>query len=276
MNLDEARVDQAVKWLREADGILITAGAGMGVDSGLPDFRGANGFWKAYPALGAEQLNFQDIANGQAFLSTPERSWGFYGHRLQQYRTVVPHEGFRILKRWADSKPHGYFIYTSNVDGAFQKIGFEEDRIMECHGSIHHLQCAGSYDHGIWSADELQPEVNEAECLLLSSMPRCPACGEVARPNILMFEDYAWAEERTERQRAKLNLWLQTVQNKAVIELGAGKAISTVRKFSEYQKRRVIRINPDDHGINPKHGVGLAGRALEVLRLLDEKLNEAN
>ncbi len=57
-SLDEV-LARAVQWLRDADGLLITAGAGMGVDSGLPDFRGAEGFWRAYPALQAEGVCFE-------------------------------------------------------------------------------------------------------------------------------------------------------------------------------------------------------------------------
>ncbi|MEA3086374.1 MAG: hypothetical protein QOC89_4071 [Paraburkholderia sp.] len=58
------KVTSAAQWLREADGLLITAGASMGVDSGLPDFRGAEGFWRAYPALHAEGVHFEDILPG--------------------------------------------------------------------------------------------------------------------------------------------------------------------------------------------------------------------
>ena len=43
--------------INEAEAILITAGAGMGVDSGLPDFRGNEGFWNAYPI--AKKLNLK-------------------------------------------------------------------------------------------------------------------------------------------------------------------------------------------------------------------------
>lgn len=53
--IDET-ITQAAKLIAEADGLLITAGAGMGVDSGLPDFRGTSGFWQAYPALGKAQI----------------------------------------------------------------------------------------------------------------------------------------------------------------------------------------------------------------------------
>ena len=61
-------------------GLLFTAGAGMGVDSGLPDFRGDKGFWKAYPALFGH--SFSDMANPSWFDSDPRLAWGFYGHRL--------------------------------------------------------------------------------------------------------------------------------------------------------------------------------------------------
>ena len=60
MTLEEG-LAKAAQWLREADGLLITAGAGMGVDSGLPDFRGAEGYWRVYPELQRQQLSFEDM-----------------------------------------------------------------------------------------------------------------------------------------------------------------------------------------------------------------------
>jgi len=125
----------------QAGGLLVTAGAGMGVDSGLPDFRGPQGFWRAYPALGRQRVAFEQIANPAAFAANPQRAWGFYAHRLNLYRRTVPHEGFQILRRIGERLPQGAFVFTSNVDGQFQKAGFPEARIDECHGSIHHLQC---------------------------------------------------------------------------------------------------------------------------------------
>ena len=62
MSLQEA-ILQAKEIIKNADAIVITAGAGMGVDSGLPDFRGDQGFWKAYPPLKDKDLGFTDIAN---------------------------------------------------------------------------------------------------------------------------------------------------------------------------------------------------------------------
>src|SRR5215468_9418889 len=82
-----------------ADALLIAAGAGMGVDSGLPDFRGPEGFWRAYPAYARLGLRFEALANPRWFERDPELAWGFYGHRLGLYRDTTPHEGFAALLR---------------------------------------------------------------------------------------------------------------------------------------------------------------------------------
>src|SRR5262245_19934537 len=139
--MDDA-LDHAAQLVEQADALVIAAGAGMGVDSGLPDFRGDTGFWKAYPALGRQGLGFIDVASPRTFETDPPLAWGFYGHRLALYRETMPHEGFAILRDWAEQLPQGAFVYTSNVDGQFQKAGFAHERVHECHGSIHWLQCA--------------------------------------------------------------------------------------------------------------------------------------
>src|SRR5262245_16873535 len=118
----------------------------MGVDSGLPDFRGDAGFWKAYPPFARLGLRFVDLASPRWFAEDPARAWGFYGHRLNLYRATAPHRGFDILLGWARDKPHGAFVFTSNVDGHFQKAGFDPARVVECHGAIETSQCAGPCD----------------------------------------------------------------------------------------------------------------------------------
>ncbi len=80
----------------------------MGVDSGFPDFRGAEGFWRAYPAFREKRLDFSSMASPAAFRTMPAHAWGFYGHRLALYRRTVPHAGFAILKRWGESMSQGY------------------------------------------------------------------------------------------------------------------------------------------------------------------------
>ncbi|ANC44731.1 SIR2 family NAD-dependent protein deacylase [Pandoraea pnomenusa] len=269
---NEIAIRQAAAWIRDADGLLITAGAGMGVDSGLPDFRGTEGFWRAYPALRHYGFSFEDIANPAGFASNPRLSWGFYGHRLALYRATVPHAGFDILLRWAAAMKHGAFAFTSNVDGQFQKAGFDEQHIVECHGTIHRLQCVEACIDETWSANDFMPVVNETTCLLENEMPRCPHCGGLARPNILMFGDWQWVAKCTERQESRLANWLESVEQLVVIEMGAGRALPTVRHFSERRGPRVTRINPREYTIPKTVGLGISRGACEVLRLLDNVL----
>src|SRR3954447_13188614 len=98
---DTNDIRRAANAVASADALLIMAGAGMGVDSGLPDFRGTEGFWRAYPAFAKLALRFDQLANPSWFARDPYLAWGFYGHRLMLYRATTPHGGFGILKRWA-------------------------------------------------------------------------------------------------------------------------------------------------------------------------------
>jgi NAD-dependent SIR2 family protein deacetylase len=176
----EDKLKLAVAWLAEADGLLITAGAGMGIDSGLPDFRGPGGFWSVYPALGRAKIAFESIANPAAFDTDPRLAWGFYGHRLNLYRQTTPHAGFGLLRDLAGGMPQGLRAFTSNVDGHFQKAGFAPDQVCEIHGSIHHLQCAAGCEGKIWAADDFHPQIDTADCRLLNDPPHCPRCGRLA------------------------------------------------------------------------------------------------
>jgi NAD-dependent SIR2 family protein deacetylase len=157
-------LEQAAHLLCGAQSLLICAGAGMGVDSGLPDFRGTQGFWQAYPALRDSGIDFHEIANPAAFASDPALAWGFYGHRLQLYRDTVPHAGFAILRDLAARMPGGAFVFTSNVDGQFQRAGFEEAQIVECHGAIDQLQCTLPCSNATWPSSSSAPASTFHRC----------------------------------------------------------------------------------------------------------------
>lgn len=258
--------DQAAKAIAEADALLVTAGAGMGVDSGLPDFRGKEGFWKAYPALARARCSFTSIANPAAFESDPKRAWGFYGHRLKLYRETIPHEGFAILKNLARHMEHGVFVFTSNVDGQFQKAGYDLKRIVEAHGSIHHLQCQADCLGDIWPADDFTPIIDEERCELLSEFPHCPHCGEISRPNILMFGDWSWIDHRTELQEVAMKSWVEEVERLVVIEIGAGTDVPTVRNLGDNVRGTLIRINPREPDSDHRNAISIKLGGLDALR----------
>jgi NAD-dependent SIR2 family protein deacetylase len=265
-----ARVARA---LRAARSLVVTAGAGMGVDSGLPDFRGDQGFWRAYPPYERLGLTFVEAANPEHFERDPAFGWGFYGHRLQLYRDTVPHAGFGLLLGWIERLGLEAFAVTSNVDGQLQKAGFDPERVLEIHGSIHHLQCSGDCTD-IWDNDEQVP-VDQAT-MRAGRVPRCPRCRGVARPNILMFGDMGWLPDRTQAQRRRFQAFEARAPDPMVIvEMGAGTAIPSIRFASESLGRRpgavVVRINPREPRIDAPH-LSLPVGALEGLRAIDAAL----
>ncbi|ENW83679.1 hypothetical protein F909_00340 [Acinetobacter sp. ANC 3929] len=260
-HLNPNQIEHIQRLFKHADSLIISAGAGMGVDSGLPDFRGNQGMWQAYPELGKQRIDFTEIANPAAFKRHPRLAWGFYGHRLDLYRQTLPHQGFRLLRQLAKTLELPYFVFTSNVDGQFQEAGFDSKQIYECHGSIHHLQCLATCQQEIWPADELAPDIDQQDCQWLGQLPLCPNCGHLARPNILMFDDYAWLSQRQKQQMQRLDTFLKIHHQPLVIEIGAGTAIPTVRYFSERFAPDLIRINPREFALPTQGGIALATNA---------------
>jgi NAD-dependent SIR2 family protein deacetylase len=170
------------------------------------------------------------------------------------------------------SKQDNYFIFTSNVDGQFQKAGFDAQKIVERHGSIHFNQCVEPCSTEVWSNEGEQLEVNLDTFLATNTLPTCKHCGVLARPNILMFGDWGYQDTRQRKQEQRLHDWIrQTVEKKlkiAIVEIGAGKEIPTVRRFSEdiasQYGARLIRINPRDYD-GPENIIPLPLAGLEAL-----------
>lgn len=274
-----SNLKKAAHIIRNSDALIVTAGAGMGVDSGLPDFRGKEGFWREYPVFKDMGLSFEDIANPEWFTRAPNLAWGFYGHRRDLYQRTVPHAGFGILKRWLDRANGGGWVLTTNVDGAFQKAGFTESRICEMHGTIHRSQCIDGCTKESWGDSDVPKFVGGSTIAVTETMPTCPACGGLARPNILMFGDWGWNGFDARMSRGRLNAWIDSVRGLrlTVIECGAGTAIPSLRNFVDSVKRvnehaRLIRINVRESDVTGHLDVGLPMGALEALQGIESLL----
>jgi len=277
-DMTERNIGRVARLIAEADALLITAGAGMGVDSGLPDFRGSEGFWRAYPALGKLGISFEEMAQPQWFAERPEMAWAFYGHRQQLYRATKPHMGYYMLHDWGRAMPAGYFVVTSNVDGQFEKAGFAADRVLEMHGNIHVLQCTKPCREVTWRDSGVTLDIDLESFLARGELPRCANCGALARPNVLMFADGHWVPARSGPQQVHYQRWLASIRGRrlVIIELGAGIAVPTVRRLGESVAAEragttLVRINPvasetDDHTIPIRQG------ALEALFQIEAQL----
>jgi NAD-dependent SIR2 family protein deacetylase len=143
------------------------------------------------------------------------------------------------------------------------------------HGSIHHLQCLIPCSNAIWdNREEIRVDF---ETMRAENVPQCRHCGGVARPNVLMFGDFSWLPERTRRQERLFDEFVTDHRGEklAVVEMGAGTAIPTIRymgeRLAQYQQAALIRINPREAQV-PAGQISIATGALAGLEGIDSRL----
>ncbi|NEO88577.1 MAG: NAD-dependent deacetylase, partial [Spirulina sp. SIO3F2] len=260
--------------------ILIAAGAGMGVDSGLPDFRGMGGLYNDYPPFAKLGKNYMEMTRPSGLRRNVRLAWGFWGYQLNLYRETVPHRGFLILLKIGERKQGNYFVETTNVDGHFQKAGFDSHKIHECHGSIHNLQCIHPCRQAVWSAESLAVEIEPDSMLAQDPLPTCPHCRAIARPHIFMFGDsqYVWEASQEAAQRHRAWLAKNRHQKIVVVECGAGEVVPGLRRYCEeiatdYPHATLIRINPKDTAVpEGENLLSIPMGALEALESIAHEL----
>eukprot|EP00041_Stephanoeca_diplocostata_P017019 m.338618 g.338618 ORF g.338618 m.338618 type:complete len:454 (+) comp20563_c0_seq1:367-1728(+) len=234
--------------ISKSDAILILAGAGLSAGSTdikgkvLPDYRSPASFAASYPHLASRGLTYVKMASARMFDVYPKVAWGFYAQRMQMYGSAQPHTGYgRLLKAL---KQKDYFVFTSNVDGLFEKAGFAPERIVECHGNLRRTQCSTAAQHGVWRSESVLKRVRFSEnapndlngdidvviavgasegdgdqspvhppMQAVADVPVCRAfrCKSISRPNVLLFGDVAFNGGPVEKQLARYTVWLQRV-----------------------------------------------------------------
>jgi NAD-dependent deacetylase len=143
----------------------VLTGAGISTESGIPDFRSRDGIWAAYDPM--------EYAHIDAFRRDPAKVWEFYGLRLHVLTEAQPNDGHRAL---AELEDRGWVraIVTQNVDRLHERAGSRA--IVEVHGSI-----------GTSSCLHCGTVVQFADVVELLPVPYCPTCGEVLKPDVVMF-----------------------------------------------------------------------------------------
>ena len=254
------------KIIGEAEVIIVFAGAGMGVDSGLEQYRAANGLWSKSILINDKEIPYKDLLCHESFDSMPEQSWAFVALLIDQYKHAIPHKGFDILLNLV--KDREYFIVTSNCDEQFQKAGFDTDKIWECHGSIFNMQCLDILERNVYKTPTL--ELDTVSIVLLSDVPKCPTCGMNCRPNLYLFYDWFWVSNKSVAQQISYNKWQKDIKatGKKIValEIGAGKTIDTLRKAARSfmgEDIPLIRINPNDYEVESDNQIGVAEGAKE-------------
>ncbi|TAD99562.1 MAG: NAD-dependent deacetylase [Bacteroidetes bacterium] len=264
------------EWLEKADSVVINTGAGMGVDSGLADYRGNGGQWGQVESQ--TNASVFEIVNPQALLENPAYGWKLFGTRIKEYATIDPHQGFYILKKWISDYELDHFVLTSNIDSHFQKAGFEEQRIRELHGSLAYFQSSRpDLCQEIWKNEQNYQEIltNAEEGIF----PICPFSKVMARPNVYMFRDDTYISTRSKAQDANFQNFLakNKGKNMLVFEIGSGSHVQSIRVKTRMLRTefgaKIVRINPKDFKVHEPN-IGIAKGALAALTEIEQYLKK--
>jgi len=235
-----------------AEGIVILAGAGMGVDSGLPDFRGKTGLWTS------AKENFLMYSTARAFDDDPVVAWNFYIDRIISYSSTAPHQGFidllNLLKR--THKP--YFVVTSNVDGHFQKVGYNPAFVHEIHGDLRHTQCNRPCNRTIYTMPQFTRRVTS-----IDEIPKCPTCNSILKPHVMMFSDPKFIFTNVDRGMHNYDVWSANKLNIVGIEIGAGTTIPSIRYFGNERTTALIRINLYESEVSRSQDISINASAVD-------------
>lgn len=160
----ESSIDKAVACIRTSSTCIALTGAGISTDSGIPDFRSPNGIWNTNPELQTDLASFK---------MNPEKFFELGKKLYPALKNAHPNTGHETLKKMEDMGVLQYVI-TQNIDGLHQKAGSKN--VIELHGTYRTstcLTCGKKFD-----TDQFMP---------LSSIPRCPQCSGIVKPDVIMF-----------------------------------------------------------------------------------------
>jgi NAD-dependent deacetylase len=155
--------------IREHQPCVALTGAGVSTESGIPDFRSPTGMWAQFDPL--------EYATLGAFQRDPEKVWRFYAPRFSMLTDAEPNRAHLML---AELEKYGLLraVITQNIDLLHERAGSRE--VVEVHGSIRTstcLSCGARY------------ALDEVLGLLDAGAPRCTACGEVLKPDVVFFDE---------------------------------------------------------------------------------------
>ena len=182
-------LDQALASALSRDGALVVVtGAGVSAESGIPTFRGAEGYW----TVGSRVYHPQELATHAAFRRMPEEIWRWYLYRLGVCRAAAPNPGHVALVELERALGDRFLLVTQNVDGLHQRAGSSRVRTYQIHGNIHFMRCAGAHSDEIVEIPAHVPGLEPGDPLpeAVRDLLRCGRCEGWARPHVLWFDEY--------------------------------------------------------------------------------------
>lgn len=217
--------DQLVDAFVTAKRVFVFTGAGASKESGLPTFRDTDGEWRKYDPI--------TFATLEGFLGNPVAVWSMYRMRQRQISEAQPNPAHVTLARMDRHYPD-FLLVTQNVDDLHERGGSR--RIAKIHGDAWQMRCLDA-GHTFDVRDfDLPDEFTE------DTLPMCPKCGMLCRPNIVWFGEYVPRE-----------LMMTAISHAASCELmlivGTSGEVSNGYGFAECalaNGARVVEVNPSE------------------------------
>lgn len=268
----EDQIRNAVNLIKDADTVIIGAGAGASTAAGLEygGKRFRENFHEFIMKYGGHYMTDMYAAGFYPFPSE-EAKWGYWSKHALINRFDPP--ALPLYKELYDIvKDKEYFVLTTNVDHQFYKAGFADERIFATQGDYGKIQCQRGCHPKTYDAKELFQKMDAArkDCLIPSELvPKCPVCGGNMAMNLrcdnYFVEDEAWHEEAD-----RYADFLEQHQSEKVvlIELGVGFNTPIIIRFPfekmvrENASYSLIRLNKDEAVVPESFGkraVGIGG-----------------
>ena len=252
----EDQIDRAAENIRNADCVIIGAGAGASTAAGIQygGKRFTDNFGEFIEKYGVHYMTDMYAAGFYPYPSE-EAKWGYWSKHALMNRFDPPALPL-YTKLYDIVKSKEYFVLTTNVDHQFYKAGFDEKRIFATQGDYGKIQCQKACHPKTYDAKDLFRKMDKArrDCLIPSELvPKCPVCGGNMAMNLrcdnYFVEDEAW-HEAADRYAGFLE---QNKDKKVVLlELGVGFNTPIIIRFPfekmvrENSSYSLIRLNMDE------------------------------
>ena len=168
--------------------ILILTGAGISAESGIPTFRGPEGYW----TIGGQNYRPEELATLSTFRRLPEDIWGWYLYRRGVCARAVPNAAHDALAQLEQSLGDRMTLVTQNVDGLHLRAGNTLSRTWQIHGNVQFMRCAdacGAEPLPVPADLPLDwPRDNPIDTCHWQRL-QCPRCRGRTRPHVLWFDE---------------------------------------------------------------------------------------
>jgi NAD-dependent deacetylase len=167
--------------------LTVLTGAGISAESGIPTFRGPEGFW----TVGSAVYQPQEMATLAMFRKDPEAVWAWYLYRMGICRQAAPNRGHSALKGMETLLGDRFALVTQNVDNLHRRAGSTPARMHEIHGNIFKVRCGAGCTPALLSLPPAVAPKAPGEALTAEEADRlhCDHCGGWLRPHVLWFDE---------------------------------------------------------------------------------------